>query len=136
MYVCYGMIVIWLKGSSLDYNEMLKWHVYLLPSVLKLKDCSHLWTPMIYMLRCLHRLMWTYVWLKMINWENKYIALKGHVNEIGVTHLVSLAPHMGSLTFSNYEFVRYVLFHKIETSTFRKLGSPVTIFLSLNYVFT
>ena len=37
MYVCYVMIVIWLKGSSHDYNGMLKLKVYSLASVSKVK---------------------------------------------------------------------------------------------------
>ena len=45
MYVCYGMVVIWLKGSSHDYNVSLSWKVYSLASVSRMKNHSHLWTP-------------------------------------------------------------------------------------------
>ena len=37
MYVCYGMIVMWLKGSSHDYNELLKWKIDSIDSVSKVK---------------------------------------------------------------------------------------------------
>ena len=70
----------------------------------------------------------------MIIKGNTCLALKVHVNEMGVSSLISPSPQMGFLTFSKDRFLIYVLSHDIKIPTFSKLGFLVTISFTLNYV--
>ena len=72
----------------------------------------------------------------MITKGNTCLAPEGHVNEMGILHLVSPALHMGLLMFSKIEFPSYVLSHEMETFMPIKSRFLVTISLSLNYVLT
>ena len=76
----------------------------------------------------------SFVMTKMVTKGNRFLATKGHANEFGVSRLVSIALHMGFLTFSKSDFPRDVLSHKMETYTFSKLEYILTISLTLNYV--
>ena len=56
MYVCFGMIGIWLKGSSHDYSVMWSERVTHVLSVSKVKGLlltyEHIWAIVV---RCLHK---------------------------------------------------------------------------------
>lgn len=52
----------------------------------------------------------------MIDKGNKFLVPKGHVNEMEVSRLESLASHMGFLTFRVSGFLIYVLQHEMENS--------------------
>ena len=70
----------------------------------------------------------------MITKENKCIASRGHVSEMGVSRLVRLAPHMGFLTFIKVGFPSYVLSHEMETPTSCMIAFIVTMSLTFIYV--
>ena len=72
--------------------------------------------------------------MNFITKGNNFLEPKGHVNEMGVSRLISMTPHMGFLTFSKSGFPSYMLDHEMETPTFRKLGFLATISLTHNYV--
>ena len=47
--------------------------------------------------------------LKMINKGNKFLAPKGHVNDMGVSRLVSLSPHIFFLMLESLDPIECVV---------------------------
>ena len=70
----------------------------------------------------------------MITEWNDLLALKEHVNEMEVSHLVSQASDIGFPHVSKSGSPKYVFLHDMETSTSSKSRFLVKISLTLNYV--